>query len=587
MNNGFEYLQEAKRLQKCGLIEQATELLQFCIDNDVESCEASHQLGILKWGQHRFDEAINLIKNAIAKNPDVAQYRYNLGTMYQMLKRINEALEEYEQVLKIDPEHSGALVNLSTLYCQAGRASESEMLCRLALKNDSGSSEIWNNLGNALREQGRIDEALNAYSLALGINPHSVSYSNYLLCLCYQSSYQQEHVFSEHKKWGTLKNVSEDVFVKPAGKVKYPLRVGYVSGDFCDHAVSRFFLPVLVNHNRSNIEPYCYSNSRIYDAVTDKIKSLSTFRTIHLLSDDEVRCMIIKDEIDILIDLSGHTAGNRLTLFAKRAAPVQGTYLGYPNTTGLNTIDFRITDELVDPEGQQQYHTEMLMHLPHGFICYLPPESLPAILEPPCLKNGFITFGSFNNLVKITPKVIELWSLLLLKFKDSRLLLKNRGFADPKVREHYRNQFLSRGISEDRLVFCGPLNSSFDHLAAYNQIDIALDTFPYNGTTTTCEALIMGVPVLALKGCWHASRVSYSILSRIGLSSLCSTDQDHLLRNATHLLSDFDSLVKLRTSLRQAVLKSSLCDGKTLTEEIEQVFLSVVEKKYFQRQHSI
>jgi predicted O-linked N-acetylglucosamine transferase (SPINDLY family) len=283
--------------------------------------------------------------------------------------------------------------------------------------------------------------------------------------------------------------------------------------------------------------------------------------------------MVRQDNIDILVDLSGHTGTNRLPVFARKPAPVQVTYLGYPNTTGLSTIDYRLTDAWADPPGKtERWHTETLIRLPHGFLCYRPPNATPAVAPPPVQANGHITFGSFNSLVKTTPAVVACWAHILQQVPDARLVIKNKSFRDPSVCARYQGLFAEHGIAPERLELVGWIDNLNNHLELYHRLDIALDPFPYNGTTTTCEALWMGVPVITLAGHTHAGRVGVSLLSRLDLTDLIAGDPDDYTQRAVRLAQDRATLARLRPRLRPRLQASSLCDGPAFARDVEAAY---------------
>jgi predicted O-linked N-acetylglucosamine transferase (SPINDLY family) len=282
---------------------------------------------------------------------------------------------------------------------------------------------------------------------------------------------------------------------------------------------------------------------------------------------------VCKDGIDILVDLAGHTAENRLLVFARKPAPVQITWLGYPNTTGMPVMDYRLTDEIADPPGEAgHYHSETLIRLPDGFLCYSPPDDAPEVSGLPARQSVRITFGSFNNLPKINEAVIALWSRLLLQVPQSDLLLKSKQFADAHVRQRFLDLFTSHGIAAERITLQPRVPSTAGHLALYDRVDIGLDPFPYNGTTTTCEALWMGVPVITLRGDRHAGRVGASLLTRVGLKELIAESEAHYIEIGKKLARDLDGLEELRTDLRARMQASTLCDGQSFARMMENTF---------------
>ena len=349
------------------------------------------------------------------------------------------------------------------------------------------------------------------------------------------------------------------------------VKIGYVSGDFRRHSVSHFLLPVFRHHDRTAFEIHGYSNNALTDDVTERLTALADgWRLIFGLDDEAAARMIAEDGIDILVDLSGHTAHNRLSLFARQPAPVQVTWLGYPGSTGLKAIGYRLVDAITDPPGEADAHySERLVRLDHGFLCYAPLDQAPAPVPRP---EGPIRFGSFNNPAKLSPATLDLWVKVLEAVDGSELLLKGRPFADPKVRQALLTRFGKRGIASDRIVLLEHIAAPEQHLAAYGEMDIALDPFPYNGTTTTCEALWMGVPVVTLLGDRHSARVGASLLTQVGLDSLIAHTPQDYIRLAADLAADYRRRAGLRGKLRAMMQNSPLCDGPGFTRRLENAY---------------
>lgn len=352
------------------------------------------------------------------------------------------------------------------------------------------------------------------------------------------------------------------------------LRVGYVSGDLQRHPVTFFVEPILRSHDPARFDVHCYSNTTETDDLNQHLRSLTpNWRDIAACSDDEVALIIREDKIDILVDLSGHTARNRLLVFARRPAPVQVSAIAYVTTSGLATMDYRLTDAWCDPPGLSDgFHTETLWRLPFGFNCYAPPKGLPDPGPPPLDSNGYVTFGSFNNFDKISPLLLDLWSLIVASVPGARVIFKTKSLGDPAVRAEIMDRFAAAGVAENRVDLIEWSSTLAEHFDWYRKIDIALDPVPYNGTTMTCEALAMGVPVVALEGNQHASRVSYSILARVGLDFLTAPTATGYLARAVALATQPDSLRALRASLRQRLARSPLLDTAGYTRALEAAY---------------
>jgi predicted O-linked N-acetylglucosamine transferase (SPINDLY family) len=329
-------------------------------------------------------------------------------------------------------------------------------------------------------------------------------------------------------------------------------------------------MPIFANHDPQKIEVTCYSNSLIQDEVTEKLRGfVPQWRSIFSMSDADAARLIQKDEIDILVDLSGHTSGNRLPLFTLKPAPIQTSYLGYPTTTGLSAMDYRITDAWADPIGaSDQMHTEKLIRLDGGFLCYQPPDDAPNVGPAPCLENEYITFGSCNNLAKLTPQVIKVWARILQAVPHTKLLLKAKALGDKAVRDRLINAFTNESIDKERLILRSWITKK-SPLSIYNEIDIALDPFPYNGTTTLCETLWMGVPTIVLEGRRHSARVGHSLNSQVGLQGWTAPDIDGYVTLATLRANDVSNLRRIRESVRDQMKNSSLCDGLAFTARLE------------------
>jgi predicted O-linked N-acetylglucosamine transferase (SPINDLY family) len=365
--------------------------------------------------------------------------------------------------------------------------------------------------------------------------------------------------------------------IKPHGNDRSPdrpLRVGYVSPDLKQHAVGFFLEPILEHHDRNQFHIYCYSGVVTPDRVTQRMQAFGhTWRSIVGVRDEQVAEMIRADGIDILVDLSGHTSGTRLLIFARKPAPVQVAFLGYLNTTGMPTVDYRVTDAWADPPGMTDpFYSERIVRLPRCGWAFHPFEEAPDVADAPAAKNGYITFGSFNKLSKLSPPLIATWAELMKQVPTSRLLLKWSSLADASTRQRFHSLFAAHGISSDRIELAGATASMSDHLASYGRIDLALDTFPYNGATTTCDALWMGVPVVTLAGDTHAGRIGVSLLTAIGLPELIAPSPDQYVQIATDLANDPTRLSHLRQTMRPRVINSPLQDPLTLTRALEAAY---------------
>ncbi len=524
----------------------------------------------------RLDEAASRYRQVLELAPEAAALHNNLANVLQALGRLGEAEASGRRAVGLDPALPEAHFNLGNILQALGRGSEAEASLRNALRLRPAYREAHVGLGNALRDLGRVDEAQAAFLRALDLDPDDRdARSNYLLSLNYTRALTRAEVHAAHAEWARRHAVAESHVPPP--NVRDParrLRIGYVSGDFRRHSVAYFIEPVLAQHDRGAFEVFCYSNVALADAMTGRLMALADHaREIVHLSDEAVAAMIRADAIDILVDLAGHTAGHRLGVFALRPAPVQATYLGYPNTTGLAAIGWRVTDTYADPPGDgDDVHSERLARLPRSFLCFQPPDGAPVVQAPPCAERGHVTFGSFNVLPKVTPEVIRVWSQVLGRVPGSRLLLKALGLGDAHSREQVLARFAAHGIAAERIMVL-PMEASLQaHLARYHEIDIALDPFPFNGTTTTLEALWMGVPVVALAGDRHSARVGASILANAGLSELIAPDEKAYVDLAARLAGDASRLADLRRGMRTRIAASPLRDPAGIVGDLEQAY---------------
>lgn len=515
-------------------------------------------------------------REALKRRPDYVEAYNNLGVVLHAQGQFPEAGAMLQEALRLDPEHANAHINLALLLDEEGRLEEAARHFETGLRFKPDLASAWNDLGNVRLKQGRLEDALALYRRALSLKPESSSiHSNMLLALNYHPEFDAASLFAEHLAWGQTHGrtpLPADP-PGPGGPAGGRLKVGYVSPDFRAHSVAYFLEPILAHHDPDAVEIFCYVNVARADDVTRRLQGLGHhWRDIRDIPDEQVAETIRADGIHILVDLAGHTADNRLPLFARLPAPVQVSYLGYPNTTGLPQMDYRLTDATADPPGQEAFHSERLLRLPRGFLCYRPPEYAPAVGPLPALEMRHITFGSFNAMAKINEQVVALWAQILAAVAHSRLLIKNHSLRDAATRERYVALFEKQGIAADRLEFVGWLDRPAEHLALYHRLDIALDTFPYHGTTTTCEALWMGVPVVTLAGNRHAGRVGVSLLTQLGLTELIAATPQEYVRLAVALAGDTERLARLRAGLRERMRHSPLLDAQSFTRDLEAAY---------------
>lgn len=520
----------------------------------------------------RLQEAEQQIRKVLADSPDHADALRILGLVLREQNRLSEAEDALTRARSLNPEDAETLNGLGWVLDGQGRLSEATTLYEEALARRADYPTALNNLGVCYLNQGRIDDAEDAFLQALDLEPEKASTASNLLLTANYRADPPADIFARHQALASTGRETETFdFSNHDRTPDRRLQIGFVSGDFRRHSVAFFFAPLLEQLDAEKFETTCYANVTRSDNVTARLRELANSWVDAVgMSDDRLVERIRADKIDILIDLSGHTRGNRLGVFAQRAAPVQATWLGYPNTTAVDGMDYRLTDAIADPAGESEaLHSESLIHLPDGFLCYQAPADAPEVTALPCAARGTITFGSFNNWSKVSTQTIEAWSDVLHAVADSRLYLKARALADPGTRTKCLEHFHTRGITADRLEIAGWHADPADHLAAYSRCDIALDTWPYSGTTTTCEALWMGVPVITRTGDRHASRVSASLLHQVGLDELVARDVAGFVEVAKNLAANTERLQDLRQTLRGRMQTSSLGDAAAFARQFE------------------
>ncbi len=521
----------------------------------------------------QLDDAIASYRRALQIKSDYAEAHSNLGNALRDIGQLDDAIASYRRALQIKSNYAEALSNLSNALRDVGQLDDALAGYRRALQIKPDYAEAHSNLGNALRDVGQLDDAIASYRRALQIKPDYVeAHSNLLMALQFAPEITREDVFAAHRHFGE----QFETPLKPLWPIHLNnrdpdkrLKIGYVSGDFRGHAVAHFIEPVLANHDKSQVEVFCYSNSVKRDAVTDRLIAAADHWIPCLGMSDELLAKRIHDDgIDILVDLSGHTAHNRLLVFARKPAPLQITYLGYPGTSGLSAMDYRLTDRYTEPEGDQ-YYTEELLRLPDSIWCYRPAEDMQQATPLPALANGHLTFGSFNNANKIGGECIALWSTLLQNIPTAHLMMV--AIPEGEARNGLSKQFREHGIANERIHYFGKL-PSLEFRRQLQQVDITLDPFPVNGATTTCESLWMGVPVLTLVGQRFLSRAGLSVLSAAQLPDFTATTKEELIKTATLLANNLPLLANIRAGLREHLIMTPLFNQKLFTRNLENVY---------------
>jgi len=568
-----------------GQLDEAIAAYHRAIQFNPGLAETHHNLGAALKDRGRLDEAIAACRRALELKPDYPEAYNSLGNALRDRGWLDEAMAACRRALELKPGYPEAHTNLGNALKERGQLDEAIALYRHALELKPDFPKACNNLGNALRDRGEVEGAIGAFRRALELKPDSAEmHSNLVYTLNFHPGSDLQSISEEHQRWNRQFSEPLQKLLQPHANDRDPnrkLRVGYVSPDFRDHPVGRYLLPLFEHHDRERFDILCYSGVARFDWITEHLRALAGcsgggrgWRDTLGISDARLAEMIREDRVDILVDLSLHTAGNRLPMFARQPAPVQVTWLGYPGSTGLPGIGYRLTDPRMDPqEVGLVWSAEEPVRLPDCWCCYQPPGECPEINALPVLSTRRLTFGSLNNFAKVNESVLALWARVLKAVKGSRLLMFSpEGSARKRVRAYFETQT----IPEERVELVG-FQPSSDYLQLYQRIDIALDPFPCNGMTTTCDAMWMGVPVLTLPGDMPISRAGLSLLSTIGLGDFAATSEDDYVRLAVELAGNLPRLADLRSTLRPRIVASPLMDAPRFARNVEAAYIKMWE----------
>jgi len=564
---------------QAGQPQAAASLAQRAVAARGDSAEAHQLLGVAQRQCGRLAEAIVSLEKAVRLRPEYFEARLNLGNVLLDAGDAGRALAQYERALALDPGSASAHNNLGNLYRELRKPAEAIASYRRAVELYPRHAMAHANLANVLRDMGDSEEAIAAFRHSLSLSPNQPDvWSNLLLTLSGSDRLSPEAIYAEHVAYGDrfAKLVPARPRPAPEPMAGRRLRIGYVSSDFRSHAVATFLRPLLAAHDADRFEIFCYYNYPRGDDVTEAIRAgVEHFVPVAGTPDRALAERIARDRIDVLVDLNGHSADNRLTLFLVRPAPVQVTWLGYPGTTGIATIDYRLTDRYADPPGlTESLHTEALWRLPATAWCYRPYDVAPAVAPSPCQVRPGITFTCLNGAGKTSPTALSMWADILSAVPGSRLQL----LASPHEQRmaELKAFFTSRGVAQQRidLVERRPLAA---YLALYRNADIALDSHPYTGATTTCDALWMGVPVVTLAGNRPFTRSGASLLNNVGLPELIATTREDYVRIACALAADRECLSRLGAGLRERMRASRLTDAGGFARDLEEAFSAMCE----------
>ncbi|HXD86920.1 MAG TPA: tetratricopeptide repeat protein [Urbifossiella sp.] len=568
-NNARAYLNLGLAVSDAGDWASAIDYFRRAVAIDPQFPDAYNLLGDALFRTGHLDEAIAAFRDFIVQCPDEARAHHNLGLALASQGDYDGAIPELELAAALKPNYPDAHNSLGVALEAVGRADEAQEHYQKATELRPDYADAWSNLGTSLTEQGRIPEAIAALKKSLEIRPEPRTGDNLLLAYCYASELSPAELRDEHVAWAaqytdSLAPAEPPRFKNETGRLK----IGYVSGDFRTHTAAGLIELLLAHHDRDRVHVTCYPNAARSDEATERMRRLAdAWRPICRLSDATASEMIRADEIDVLIDLSGHTAGNRLSLFARQPAPMQATLFGYPATTGVKSIGYRITDAYADPPGEtESLCVEKLLRLPEIAWVYRPPEGVPTPNALPASSRRSFTFGCLNNPAKLSQACLEAWAKVLRAVPRSRLvLLIGRSTATARI---ITDRFTELGVASDRLELVYRL-PTLDYFEAHQPIDLALDPFPFNGGVTTCDALWMGVPVLTVAGSDYRSRQGVSLLNNVGLPEFVADTPEKLVELAAIWSEQREGLADLRSSLREMMEASPVTQAEAYVRNLE------------------
>lgn len=547
----------------------ADAVLRTVLEREPRNADAAFNLGNALRGLRQSREAAACFRLAADSRPGFADALNNLGNALKDLGDYAPAVAAFEEALRVRPDHVAALNNLGCLKRTLGRSDEAEELLRRGLEVDPRHPALHDNLGNVLKDAGELDEAIACFRRSLDLDPSNpATHGNLAYTLCFQSP-RPGPVRAECERWNLR-------FAAPISRLAPDesrdlsadrrLNVGYVSADFRDHCQSLFTLPLLARHDHARFRIFCYSGVERPDPFTERIAAhADIWREVRALDDDALARLIREDRIDILVDLTMHMSNGRPLVFARKPAPVQIAWLAYPGTTGMEAIDYRLSDPRLDPEEFDGHYTEKTLRLPDSFWCYDPLADGPAVSALPAIERGHLTLGCLNNACKLTDRTLTLWSGVMRALSTARLLVMA---PEGRHRRRLSGRLAAHGIDPDRADFVC-FRPRADYLSTYERIDFALDTFPYNGHTTSLDALWMGVPTVTRVGDTCVGRGGLSQLHQLGLTELAAHSDERFIDIAVGLAADLPRLAALRATLRARLESSPLMDGERFARNLE------------------
>jgi predicted O-linked N-acetylglucosamine transferase (SPINDLY family) len=573
---------EAHQHYEDRLFKDAEPLIDMIVMLDAGHVEALHMAGSIAAQTNRLNLAIDLLQIAVSLDDDAPVIKGNLGTILARQGRYGEANACFDRSIEIDPNNPNTFSNFGVALRKQGRLRDAIDRFDEALRLCPDFAQAHSNRGSALMDLGLLDEAIAAYDEALRIDPSlSFVHSNRLFTKLYSAKFNAEECFIDAKAFGE-RFADPLLRRRPFTNDRNPerrLRVGFVSGDFREHAVNYYFEPAIQHFDNSKIETFAYSNTVNEDVATERLKAIFChWRCVCGLDDDQAADLIEADHIDILIDLSGHTADNRLLIFARKPAPIQAGWIGYPGTTGMAAMDYRIADRFIEPDGLgDDVSVEGIWRLPHVGACYQANQRSPSIpTQAPSDIHGYVTFGCFNRFTKVSDLALAAWSQIMQRVPSARLFLEIADLDSPETLADVRARLLNAGLPLERTML--EPRSPNNRYVLYNRIDVALDPFPYNGGTTSLDTLWMGVPFVALEGTHCVARMGHAVLHHTGLGALSSKCIDAYIETACRLAQDRTWRTGIRSGLRERFQKSPHMNHLQLANDLQEAFQAMWQR---------
>jgi protein O-GlcNAc transferase len=571
-----ELFNAAVRLHNAGDLDGAEAIYRQALVEYPNNPDAQHLLGVLTHQRGNHHEAVGLILHAIDQNPGSRDYHANLGLVWMALGRYQRAADAFRAGLRIDPGNSLIMLNLSEALEYAGENAAAAVVCESAIDLCPDDAEAYCRLGANLHILGDLELSIEAYRNALRLNPQYPTAHSNLIYAMEMHEAKQKTIFAELNEWNRANVVPYRHLIKPNPHRPFggrKLRIGWVSPDFRYHVVARCMLPLFREFNRGEFENFCYYNYPQADQTTYNVRSaVDHWRDIYKLDGKVAAELIQADQIDVLVDLALHTGLNCLTVFALKPAPVQVCYLGYCGSTGLETMDYRISHPYLDPPGSDlSGYSEKTIFLSSSYFCYRPETVTPEVSLLPALTNGFVTFSCLNNASKASPQTVDLWGRILSALTRSRLIIYS---PSTRRQQWIQERLQAAGIEADRLEFL-QRTPWREYIATYSRVDIALDTLPYNAGISACDALWMGVPIVTLRGERAVGRMCAAILTGIGHPELIARNSDDYVKIASDLASDLPRLTQLRGRLRNNLETSPVMNAGAVAQELQDIFRKI------------